>query len=205
MIAFLVAMIASQEARNEDDLRLLSRVKGRDQAALSELYDRYSSLVYTIVLRVVKATDEAEDLMQEVFMQIWNKASFFAAEKGSVYTWIVTIAKRKAIDRLRSKDIINKGESLNDEEKYIAIPDAAYMANPLHAAMSAEYEAILRKGLAKLSVEQRTAIELSYFDGYTQDQIAKRLKLPLGTVKTRQRQGLIKLRDLLKQRIEDIG
>jgi RNA polymerase sigma-70 factor (ECF subfamily) len=201
MIAFLMAMLASQAARNEDDIRLLVRVKGRDQAALSELYDRYSSLVYTIVRRVVKASDEAEDLLQEVFMQIWNKASLFAQDKGSVYTWIVTIAKRKAIDRLRSKDIINKGESLDDEEKYIEIPDAAYMANPLHAAMTAEYEAILREGLDKLSVEQRTAIEMSYFDGYTQEQIAQRSNVPLGTVKTRQRQGLIKLRDILKSRV----
>lgn len=196
-----MAMLASQAARNEDDIRLLVRVKGRDQAALSELYDRYSSLVYTIVRRVVKASDEAEDLLQEVFMQIWNKASLFAQDKGSVYTWIVTIAKRKAIDRLRSKDIINKGESLDDEEKYIEIPDAAYMANPLHAAMTAEYEAILREGLDKLSVEQRTAIEMSYFDGYTQEQIAQRSNVPLGTVKTRQRQGLIKLRDILKSRV----
>ncbi len=181
------------------------RVKGRDQAALSELYDRYSSLLYTIVLGVVKATDEAEDLLQEVFMQIWNKASLFAQEKGSVYTWIVTIAKRKAIDRLRSKEIVNKGESLDDAQKFLEIPDPAYMANPLHAMMSAEYERILREGLAQLSVEQRTAIELSYFEGYTQEQISKRLNVPLGTVKTRQRQGLMKLRDILKGRIKEIG
>jgi RNA polymerase sigma-70 factor (ECF subfamily) len=201
MIAFLTAGIALQAARNEDDIRLLLRVQRRDQTALSELYDRYSSLVYTIVLRVVKATDEAEDLVQEVFMQIWNKAASFSQDKGSVYTWIVTIAKRKAIDRLRSKDIIHKGESLSEEEQYIEIPDAAYMTNPLHAAMSAEYERIIRKGLDELSVEQRTAIELSYFDGYTQEQIAQRLNIPLGTVKTRQRQGLIKLRDILKSRV----
>ncbi|MEK7250032.1 MAG: sigma-70 family RNA polymerase sigma factor [Bacteroidota bacterium] len=198
----LLAMIANQAARNEEDLRLLLRVKERDESAFSELYDRYSSLVYTMVLRVVKATDEAEDLLQEIFMQIWNKASLFAEEKGSVYTWIVTIARRKAIDRLRSKDIINKGVSLDDNKTFFAISDAAYMANPLHAAISSEYESLMREGLAQLSVEQRTIIELSYYEGYTQEQISKRLNVPLGTVKTRMRQGLMKLRDFLQGRVK---
>jgi RNA polymerase sigma-70 factor (ECF subfamily) len=205
MIAFLMAMLASQAARNEEDVRLLVRVKERDQSALSELYDRYSALVYTMTLSVVKATDEAEDLLQEVFMQIWNKASLFAQEKGSVYTWIVTIAKRKAIDRLRSKEIVHRGESLDDEGTFIALPDGSYMSNPLHAAISAEYEAMVREGLGQLSVEQRTTIELSYFEGYTQEQISKQLNVPLGTVKTRMRQGLIKLRDILKVRVKEVG
>ncbi len=202
MALFLLAMIASQAARNEDDLKLLLRVKDRDQAALSELYDRYSPLVYTLALNVVKATDEAEDLLQEIFLQIWNKASMFAADKGSVYTWIVTIARRKAIDRLRSKDLVNKGQSLDDDTNIIAIPDAAYMANPLHAAISSEYETLMRESLAQLSAEQRTVIELSYYEGYTQEQISKRLSVPLGTIKTRMRQGLIKLRDFLQTRVE---
>ena len=202
MALFLLAMIASQAARNEDDLKLLLRVKDRDQAALSELYDRYSPLVYTLALNVVKATDEAEDLLQEIFLQIWNKASMFAADKGSVYTWIVTIARRKAIDRLRSKDLVNKGQSLDDDTNIIAIPDAAYMANPLHAAISSEYETLMRESLAQLSAEQRTVIELSYYEGYTQEQISKRLNAPLGTIKTRMRQGLIKLRDYLQTRVE---
>ena len=202
MALFLLTMIANQAARNEDDLKLLLRVKDRDQAALSELYDRYSSLVYTLALNIVKATDEAEDLLQEVFLQIWKKASMFAADKGSVYTWIVTIARRKAIDRLRSKDLVNKGQSLDDDTNIIAIPDAAYMANPLHAAISNEYETLMREGLAQLGTEQRTVIELSYYEGYTQEQISKRLSVPLGTIKTRMRQGLIKLRDYLQTRVE---
>lgn len=201
MSLFLLAMIVNQSARNDEDLRLLLRVKERDQTAFSELYDRYSALVYTMVLRVVKATDEAEDLLQEIFMQIWNKSSLFAQEKGSVYTWIVTIARRKAIDRLRSKDIINKGQSLDDANNFIAIPDVAYSANPLHATISSEYETMMRSGLAELSVEQRTVIELSYYEGYTQEQISKRLNVPLGTVKTRMRQGLMKLRDTLEGQI----
>ncbi|MBI5471534.1 MAG: sigma-70 family RNA polymerase sigma factor [Ignavibacteriae bacterium] len=202
MTFILLAAIVNQAARNEEDLKLLLRVKDRDEGALSELYDRYSSLVYTFVLKVVKATDEAEDLVQEIFLQVWNKASMFAADKGSVYTWIVTIARRKAIDRLRSKDLVNRGQSLDDDSAIISVPDAAYMANPLHAAISNEYEALMREGLAQLSAEQRTVIELSYFEGYTQEQIAERLNAPLGTIKTRMRQGLMKLRDSLQRHIE---
>jgi RNA polymerase sigma-70 factor (ECF subfamily) len=202
MSLFVLAMIANQVLRNEEDVRLLLRVKDRDQSALSELYDRYSSLVFTMVLKVVKATDEAEDLLQEIFMQIWNKASLFAEDKGSVFTWIVTIARRKAIDRLRSKDRINKGGSLDDDLFITTIADTAYMSNPLHAAISNEYESLMREGLNQLSAEQRTILELSYYEGFTQEQISKRLNVPLGTVKTRMRQGLMKLRENLQGRMQ---
>ncbi len=196
----LLAMIAQAPTRNEDDRRLLVRVKNGDQAAFAELYDRYSPLVFSLVVRIVKETAEAEDVLQEIFFTIWNKATLFNEEKGSVYTWIVTIARRKAIDRLRSKELVNRGERM-DEELVGAIPDAAYMANPLNAAIGTEYEAMLRSAMALLSNQQRTVIELSYYEGYTQEQISKRLNVPLGTVKTRMRQGLMKLRENLEGRL----
>ncbi len=135
-------------------------------------------------------------------MVIWNKASMFAEEKGSVYTWIVTITRRKSIDRLRSKDIVNKGQSLDDDAHIVNIPDAAYLSNPLHATISGEHEACMRAALDELSEDQRMILELSYYEGYTQDQISKRLNVPLGTVKTRMRQGMIKLREYLQTRME---
>ncbi len=202
MSLLFLAVIVNQAGRNEDDLRLLLRVKQRDHTALSELYDRYSPLLYSMVLKIVKATDEAEDLLQEIFLQIWNKAEMFAQDKGSVYTWIVTIARRKAIDRLRSKELVNKGQSLDADDNFTAIPDRAYMANPLHATITNEQESLMRNGLAQLSEEQRTILELSYYEGFTQEQISKKLNVPLGTVKTRMRNGLIKLRDNLQGRIE---
>ncbi len=198
---FLLALIEAQVKRNEEDARLLRTIAGGDQAALGRLYDIYSSLVYTMVLRIVKSSDEAEDLVQEVFMQIWNKAKLFSETKGSVYTWVMTIARRKAIDRLRSQEYVHRGSSLDDEHAQ-DLPDAAYTTNPLHAEMSSEYEGLMRSGLALLSVDQRTVIELSYFDGYTQDQIAKKVDVPLGTVKTRMRQGLMRLREYLKERMK---
>lgn len=196
----LLAMVAQSPMRNEEDRRLLVRVKNGDQAAFAELYDRYSPLVFSLVVRIVKETAEAEDVLQEIFFTIWNKATLFNEEKGSVYTWIVTIARRKAIDRLRSKELVNRGERM-DEELVGAIPDAAYMTNPLNAAIGTEYEAMLRSAMELLSDQQRTVIELSYYEGYTQEQISKRLNLPLGTVKTRMRQGLMKLRENLEGRL----
>ncbi len=197
----LLAMIAQSPVRNEEDLRLLGRVKDGDQSAFAELYDRYSVLVFSLVVRILKETAEAEDVLQEIFLTIWNKASLFSEEKGSVYTWIVTIARRKAIDRLRSKDLVNRGVTL-PEEHAATLPDAAYMSNPLNAAISSEYESMMRSALATLSDEQRSVIELSYYEGYTQEQISQRLNVPLGTVKTRMRQGLIKLRENLQERLQ---
>lgn len=196
----LLAMIVQSVSRNEDDVRLFVRIKEGDQAAFAELYDRYSPLLYALVLRIVRETTEAEDVLQEVFLSIWNKASSFDEAKGSVYTWIVTIARRKAIDRLRSKELVNRGERL-DSDAIAVIPDAAYATNPLNATIGNEYEALMQTALATLSPEQRTVIEMSYYDGYTQEQIAQRLQVPLGTVKTRMRQGLIKLREYLHDRL----
>ncbi|MBM2839659.1 MAG: polymerase, sigma-24 subunit, subfamily [Bacteroidetes bacterium] len=199
---FLFAVIAGQIAQNEEDLKLMMRVVECDESALSALYDRYSRVVYTTVLRMVKLTDEAEDLVQEVFLQVWNKAGMFVGTKGSVYTWIMTIARRKAIDRLRSSENANRAASLDDDEVTFEVPDASFASDPLHATVSSEYEEIMRSGLALLSNDARTIIEMSYYEGYTQEQISKKLNVPLGTVKTRMRQGLMKLRDHLRKRME---
>lgn len=199
-VVILLAMIAQSPLRNEEDLRLLLRVKNGDQAAFAELYDRYAPLVFSMVVRIVQETAEAEDVVQEIFLTVWNKVSLFNEEKGSVYTWIVTITRRKAIDRLRSKEMMNRRERI-DEDTAGTIPDAAYMANPLNVAIGAEYDGMMRSALMSLSDDQRQVIELSYYEGYTQEQIAGRLNIPLGTVKTRMRQGLMKLRDFLQERL----
>lgn len=199
-----MAIIQAQIGRNEEDLRLLKRIVKGDQQAFSQLYDKYASALYTTVLRIVKSTAEAEDSLQEIFLLIWNKAGLFSEAKGSVYTWMMTIARRKAIDKLRSQHMIHQGLSIDDEGS-LAIPDVAYKMNPLHATISAEYETMMRDGLDLLAAEQRVLIELSYYDGYTYAQISERLELPLGTVKTRIRQGLMKLREYLKERIHAGG
>ncbi len=198
---FLSALIRGLTSQNEEDLRLFARIIARDQTALGQLYDRYASLVYTLVLRIVKAPTVAEDLLQEIFLQIWNKATTFSATKGSVYTWIMTIARRRAIDFLRSKESATTRSTVDDEPT-LALPDEAHSANPLESAISSEYEACMKEALNSLNAEVKAIIELSYYDGYTQAQIAERLGLPLGTVKTWMRQGLMKLRAYIKERLE---
>ena len=202
---FLLALIEARIERNAEDFKLMTRIVKREESALSALYDRYSPLVYTIAVKMVSATDEAEDLVQEVFMQIWNKAGMFVETKGSVYTWIVTIARRKAIDKLRSSQNMNKASRVIDEETIFELPDLAHASNPLHAAISTEYEGLMKSGLTVLAENQRTIIEMSYYEGYTQEQISQKLNVPLGTVKTRMRQGLMMLRDHLKQRMDQLG
>lgn len=198
----LLALLKSYFTRNEEDLRLMKSIKQKDQFAFSALYEQYSPVVYTMLLRMLKSTAETEDVMQEVFLQIWNKARSFAEEKGSVYTWVMTIARRKAIDRIRTRA---GGIPLNtDSVEAATVPDAAYTSNPLTSAISAEYEQFMRNGLAVLGGDERTVIELSYYEGFTQSQIAQQLDMPLGTVKTRMRQGMMTLREYLKTRIEKL-
>lgn len=197
----VLAIIKALLERNEVDVRLLERIVKQEQAALAELYDRYAPLVYTLVIRIVKSAPDAEDLLQEIFLQVWNKANTFVQTKGSVYTWIVTIARNKAIDRLRGADKPQRDAGVGDE-MLLSLRDETAMANPLMTTISSEYEKMMRDGLATLSAEQRTVIEMSYYEGLTQAQISDQLNIPLGTVKTRMRNGIIKLRDFLKERIE---
>lgn len=197
----VLALIKSFVERNEYDVTLLGRVAGGDRAAFAELYDRYSTLVFTMVSRMTKSRIDAEDLLQDTFLQIWNKAETFVSTRGSVYTWIVTISRNKAIDRLRSADQSRRGGRLDDSALQL-VSDDGYRANPLVAAISSEYENLMKEGLASISPEQRKVLEMSYFEGLTQSEISDRLELPLGTVKTRMRQGMIKIRNLLKERIE---
>ena len=187
--------------RNEQDVRLLDQIAKRDQGAFAELYDRYAPIVFTLVSRIVKSSADAEDLLQDIFLQIWGKSGTYVREKGSVYTWIVTISRNKAIDRMRGGDQARRGGTL-DDHLLQAVGDEGYKASPLFATISSEYEGFMRDGLTALSPEQRRIIEMSYYEGYTQVEISERLNVPLGTVKTRMRQGIIKLRDFLKGRIE---
>ncbi len=198
---FLLALIQGRIVQNEEDLQLLLKISAKDESAFAQLYDRYSSIVYTFVLRIVKTAEEAEDLLQEVFLQVWNKSTLFSENKGSVYTWIITIARHRAIDQLRSKESSMRASRIEDDSA-LSIPTEIFMDNPLHAAISSEFDALVKGGLASLTDDQRSIIELSYYEGFTQAQIAERLNAPLGTVKTRMRQGLQKLRTHLREKLE---
>lgn len=176
------------------DERLVIALAGRDVRALEALYDRYGDYVYSVSLRVVGDAQLAEDIAQEVFLRLWRRPELFDASRGRFLTWLLSVARNKAIDERRSRGRRFRHEnppgSVSDE-----VPAAA--EDPVDSAVLADDRIVIQKALALLPTEQRLAIQLAYFGGYTQQEIAAGLKQPLGTVKTRIRLGLQKLRAVL--------
>lgn len=175
-----------------DDRAALERMARGDQAGLAELYDRHGRLVYSLVLRIVRDQGDAEDVTQEVFTQAWRQASRFQADRGTVAAWLVVLARTRAIDVWRKRRV---RPQLMDE----ASPPDRSDEGPLQdlRLVTDEQASSIRQALHRLPTLQRTAIELAFFDGLTHTEIASELELPLGTVKTRVRQGLLRLRDHL--------
>jgi RNA polymerase sigma-70 factor (ECF subfamily) len=163
---------------------LLRRLSGGDQSALGEFYDLYAGLVNGIALRILRDATEAEDVVQEVFVQIWRQAARYDPGRGTPEAWICTMTRTRALDRLRRR-------AARREEPGEAAPGAS-------AAPKAEEALAVRKALDGLSADQRHALELAYYEGLTQSEIAKRLDEPLGTVKTRIRAAMIRLREALE-------
>ena len=164
-----------------------------DHEALAELYDRHSRLVYSLALRIIRDQGEAEDIVQEVFSQAWRQAGRYEARRGNVIAWLLNLTRSRAIDRLRGRQ--SRPEAASDSLLAIDIPD---LTLPVDEQLSLEGRASrVRAAMKELSVLQRVAIELAFYEGLTHVEIAERLELPLGTVKTRIRQGLLKLKDRL--------
>jgi len=162
---------------------LLRRLTGGDAAALGEFYDRYAGLVNGLALRILRNPAEAEDVVQEVFVQVWRQAERFDPARGSPEAWLCTIARTRALDRLRRR-------ASRREDPADAAPGAS-------APPRTEEALAVRKALEGLSADQRHALELAYYEGLTHTEIAARLGEPLGTVKTRIRTAMIRLRDVL--------
>ncbi len=174
-------------------LDLVSRVALNDREAFALLYDRYAPLVFKLALRIVGDRAEAEDILQEAFLQVWRTAASYDVRRGQPSTWLVTIARSRAIDRLRSREQWRQRHGMPGVQ--FGKPGGA---NDLRQEMSErEGAAIVRSAVDSLPEEQRQAIELAYFDGLTQSEIARKLQKPVGTVKTRIRLGMMKLRDML--------
>jgi RNA polymerase sigma-70 factor (ECF subfamily) len=163
---------------------LLRRLSGGDQSALGEFYDLYAGLVNGIALRMLRDATEAEDVVQEVFLQVWRQAARYDPGRGTPEAWICTMTRTRALDRLRRR-------TARREEPGEAAPAGS-------AAPKAEEALAVRKALDGLSADQRRALELAYYEGLTQSEIAKRLGEPLGTVKTRIRTAMIRLREALE-------
>ncbi len=186
-------MEASRSLRDpRDDHALMAAIANGDQSALEQLYERFSPMVYALCRRVLRDPNVADELLADIFMEVWRKSERFDASRGSVVTYLATLTRSRAIDRLRSQRR-TAAAPLSE----IAEPEAS-PSDPASALGDAEQRARVASALALLSPDQRAAIDLAYFSGLTQSQIAQRLNKPLGTVKTHIRQGLIQLRDVLR-------
>ncbi len=182
------------------DRMLLERIAGKDSSALSELYDRFSKLLYGVILAVVRDTDDAEDILQEVFVQIWRSAATYQPTLGAPKTWLVKLAHNRAIDLLRSKRYQQKKMEVHPaEEEAIAGSMTAVAENTTWSeTLHRERSVHLSSALAVLPVEQRSLIDLAFFQGLTHHEIAASTGIPLGTVKTRIRSGMQVLRSRLQ-------
>lgn len=171
---------------------LIARSSRGDEAAFAELYERTSSKVYGLARRVVRDPAQAEEVAQETYIAVWRESARFDAERGAALAWILTIAHRRAVDRVRSAESSRERDtrfaSLGDGTEYDVVEEAVSIS--LEAAR-------VRKALSTLTEVQREAVMLAYYGGYTYKEVSELLDVPLGTVKTRMRDGLIRLRDTL--------
>lgn len=188
-------MRLSSDLTKLDDERLISLIVQSQEQALAQLYDRYHRLVFSLALAIVNDRQTAEEITLDVFMRVWQKASTYRAEQAKVSTWLTHIARHHAIDVLRRQAARIDQSAVSWED---AAPGAeSYQDNPRDAVEQSLRRERIHAALARLPSEQKQALMLAYFGGYSQQQIAEVLKQPLGTVKTRIRLAMQKLREYL--------
>ena len=180
------------------DVDLMLGIQSGDADALSQLYDRYNGIMRALILRIIHNETEADDLLQEVFMEIWNQAKNFSAEKGKPLGWMVTLTRRRAIDALRKKQAYARAE-----ERLQAQPEQqplAWVQNATENDIEAgDTRVLMAKVINSIPEAQQQVIELAFFQGMSQREIASHTNIPLGTVKTRLELGLKKIYDGLKE------
>lgn len=180
------------------ELDLLARITKRERAAFEQLYTRYSNILYATAMKFLKEDADAQDVVQDVFIQIWDKAKLYDPAKGKPLTWALTMTRNRSIDRIRA---IQRRTRLRDDfEKETVADESAGIREALSGVDASERTQILRDAVARLSPEQRKVIDLAFFGGLTQSEIADRLGEPLGTVKARARRGLMKLKEYLGEK-----
>jgi len=189
-------LTAAHAERARTDADLLQRVARDDRAAFEELYDRFSRPLYAIALRILQDTAEAQDIVQDVFLSLWEKAGTYENSRGSAFAWAVTLTRNRAIDRVRMR--ARRAELLTQTtDEDAGLKPANSGPDSASKLLSKEHAVALRAALALLPAEQQQAVDLAFYGGFTQQEIATQLREPLGTVKARIRRGLLKLRDSL--------
>ena len=181
------------------EIELLKQVGQGDRQSFEELYDRFSGVLFSTALQILNDHREAEDVVQEVFVQIWDKAKLYDAARGKPLTWAMTLTRNKAIDRLRSAQ---RRYRLQDQvEKETKVTNQVTLKDSPQEVENLEKSRMIRAAVLELSKEQREAIELAFFSGLTQNEIAQELNQPLGTVKARIRRGMLRLKEMIASRL----
>jgi RNA polymerase sigma-70 factor, ECF subfamily len=180
-----------------DDAALMSQVARAQSAALGELYDRYGRMVFSLAFRITGSSETAEEVTQDVFVQVWRFAEHYDPQQSKLTTWLSSVTRNRAIDILRQQSVRPEGhaDSLDDDLFSFNDPAGEAVVEP-SVELHLEQQQV-RQALEQLPVDQRQALSMAYFMGMTQQEIAETLKQPLGTIKTRIRLGMIKLKDLL--------
>lgn len=183
--------------RYGDDRELAERLKRRESQAMAELYDRYGRPAYVLIFRVVRDSGIAEDLVQETFLRVWNRVQAFDHEKGALGPWVLTVARNRAIDYLRSVD----GRMAHNIYEFDSAEHPSFFKDLETEILNSDRLRRLRDAFEKLNSNQRRVIELAYFEGLSQSEMADRLQQPLGTIKTWVRSALKILRDEMQQTV----
>ena len=186
---------SSQDDSRAEEFDLLRRIALGERMAFEALYDRYVNILYASALKFVKEDADAQDVVQDVFIQIWDKAKLYDPAKGKPLTWALTLTRNRSIDRIRA---IQRRTRLRDEfEAETVMDESVGVREALSGVDASEKGQILRAAVSQLSPQQKKVIELAYFGGLTQTEIAEKLGEPLGTDKARARRGLLRLKELL--------
>jgi RNA polymerase sigma-70 factor (ECF subfamily) len=180
---------------------LLIQVAAGDAQAFSVLYDHTSSVLFTLAMRILNNREDASELLQDVYIEVWRKASSFDSQRGSPLAWMITLTRSRAIDRLRSA--IARGTNITDSIHDKPVDDLpSYAPDPLEVRSLQEFRARVVNAVMELPTAQQEAIELAYYEGLTHTEIAARLNKPVGTIKTRIKLAMNKLRNALRPSVE---
>jgi RNA polymerase sigma-70 factor (ECF subfamily) len=185
---------SGENGSNADDVALIRRMVEADETALGALYDRWVRSLYSLVLHLLRDPDEAEDVVEETFWQAWRKANSYEPSRGAVSSWLLTIGRRKALDRLRARKR-SREDLVDNDRTFDDLPSQS--PDPSVDAEGSELKENVKAALRALPAEQREVLELGYFSGMSQTEIAEATGQPLGTVKTRMRLALQKLKEPL--------
>jgi RNA polymerase sigma-70 factor, ECF subfamily len=187
--------LVSDPENQERDIELLRQIAAGDRTAFGEFYDRHAVLMFSVASRILNDPSDAEDVLQEAFVQIWEKAANFDPKLGRPSSWAAILVRNKAIDRIRSSQRRTR-LALEAGTEMAIVAEVNESAN--EAIHGPEQAKLIKSAIVELPTEQRQAIELAYFSGLTQNEISEKLHEPLGTIKARIRRGLLKLRDQLE-------